>query len=117
MWEGERKALFGGLTLIRCGGHFEGATVVHWADGERGAGSLLVGDVIQVVADRRYVSFMRSYPNYVPLPASEVTRIVRAVEPYRYERIYGAWWDAIVDADGQGSIRRSAERYLRAIGR
>ncbi|MFI5242952.1 MAG: MBL fold metallo-hydrolase, partial [Gemmatimonadales bacterium] len=30
-WEGETRALADGLTLIRCGGHFEGGTVLHWA--------------------------------------------------------------------------------------
>src|SRR5207237_379777 len=30
-WEGETKPLHDGLTLIRCGGHFDGGTVMHWA--------------------------------------------------------------------------------------
>ena len=30
------------------------------------------GDVLQVVQDRRFVSFMYSYPNYIPLPAATV---------------------------------------------
>ena len=30
-WEGETQALGDGLTLIRCGGHFAGGTVLHWA--------------------------------------------------------------------------------------
>ena len=75
-WNGEREKLFGNLTLIRCGGHFAGGTVLHWADGEEGDGALLTGDIIQVVQDRRFVSFMWSYPNYIPLPASAVAHIV-----------------------------------------
>jgi len=114
-WEGETKALFGGLTLIRCGGHYEGGTAMHWAAGEDGAGSLFTGDVIQVVQDRRWVSFMRSFPNYIPLPPAKVQHIVDAVEPFAFERIYGAWWNAIVDRDGKGAVRRSAERYIRAV--
>ena len=35
-WEGETKTLGEGLTLIRCGGHFEGGTVLHWAGGAEG---------------------------------------------------------------------------------
>src|SRR5207248_1904076 len=79
-WDGETKTLGDGLTLVRCGGHFEGGTVLHWQDGAGGKGALLTGDIIQVVADRRHVSFMYSYPNYVPLPAAAVERIVQAVE-------------------------------------
>ena len=114
-WDGEVKKLFGGLTLIRCGGHFAGGTVLHWGDGEEGAGALLTGDIIQVVQDRRFVSFMWSYPNYIPLPGSAVNRIVQSIRPLVFKRIYGAWWDAIVDDDGKGAVERSAARYLKAI--
>src|SRR5262249_7162875 len=115
-WEGETKALGDGLTLIRCGGHFEGGTVLHWAGGAGGKGVLLTGDIIQVVPDRKNVSFMWSYPNYVPLPASAIERIVKAVEPFSFDRVYGAFWDMVIEADGKAVVKRSAERYLRAIG-
>ena len=115
-WEGETKTLGEGLTLIRCGGHFEGGTVLHWQDGAGGKGALLTGDIIQVVADRKHVSFMYSYPNYVPLSAVAVERIVKAVGPFRYERVYGAFWDTVIERDGEAAVARSAERYRRAIG-
>ncbi len=115
-WEGDTKELLPGLTLIHCGGHFAGGTVLHWADGAEGKGALLSGDIITVVMDRRWVSFMYSYPNLIPLPAATIRRIVSAVEPFRFDRIYGAWWERIVAEDGHGAVRRSADRYLRAIG-
>ncbi|MCB0035491.1 MAG: MBL fold metallo-hydrolase [Anaerolineales bacterium] len=114
-WEGETKPLWDGLTLIRGGGHFEGGTIAHWAAGADGQGVLLTGDIIQVVSDRRYVSFMRSYPNLIPLSAAKVRQVVAAVEPYTYDRIYGAWWRRIVKEDAQAAVHRSAERYIAAI--
>ena len=114
-WEGETHSLGKGLTLIRCGGHFEGATVLHWEAGENGRGALLTGDVIKVSSDRRYVSFMYSYPNWIPLGTSAIDRIVKAVQPFEYERIYGAWWDHIVFQDAKTAVARSAKRYLEAI--
>ena len=98
-----RIALGHGLTLIRCGGHFAGAQVLHWAGGADGRGALLAGDILQVVQDRRYVSFMYSYPNFIPLPAATVRRIVALLEPYAFERIYGAWLARVVRARRQGS--------------
>ena len=71
---------------------------------------------MQVVQDRRWVSFMYSYPNLIPLPASEIQRIVAALEPFEFDRIYGAWWGRVVAEEGKGVVKRSAERYLRAIG-
>ena len=49
------------------------------------------------------------------LSGAAVERIVRAVEPYEYERVYGAFWDTVIERDGKAAVARSAERYLRAI--
>lgn len=114
-WEGETLEIGAGLTLIRLGGHFEGGQVLHWAGGAGGRGALLTGDIIQVVQDRRWVSFMYSYPNLIPLPAAEVRRIAAAVEPFAFDRIYGAWWRLNVLQDAKAAVRRSAERYVQAL--
>jgi len=114
-WRGETLQIGDGLTLIRLGGHFPGAQVLHWAGGAEGRGVLLAGDILQVVQDRRFVSFMYSYPNYIPLPAATVRSMVERLEPYPFERIHGAWFDAVVRADGKAALRRSAERYIRAL--
>jgi glyoxylase-like metal-dependent hydrolase (beta-lactamase superfamily II) len=114
-WEGERLEIGEGLTLLRLGGHFAGAQVLHWAGGAGGRGALLAGDILQVVPDRRFVSFMYSYPNYIPLSAASVRRIAATLEPYPFERIYGAWFDAVVRDDAKAALRRSAERYIRAL--
>jgi glyoxylase-like metal-dependent hydrolase (beta-lactamase superfamily II) len=116
-WDGETKSLVEGLKLVRCGGHFDGGTVLHWAGGADGRGALLTGDIIQVVPDRKHVSFMYSYPNYVPLPASAVEQIIQAVEPLAYDRVYGAFWDMVIERDGKAVMNRSAERYVQALGK
>jgi glyoxylase-like metal-dependent hydrolase (beta-lactamase superfamily II) len=114
-WEGEICPLWEGITLVRCGGHFPGSDVLHWSAGAEGGGALLTGDTMQVAQDRRYVSFMYSYPNLIPLNAKAVERIVESVEPYAFDRIYGGWWDSIVRMDAKAALKRSAERYIRAI--
>lgn len=114
-WSGTVDVL-PGVTLVQVGGHFEGSAVVHWAAGAGRKGALLVGDTITVVSDVRSVSFMRSYPNLIPLPASEIRRIVATVRPYAFDRIYGGWWDRVTPRDAKAAVERSAERYLRWIG-
>jgi glyoxylase-like metal-dependent hydrolase (beta-lactamase superfamily II) len=114
-WEGEEQRLWSGLTLIRCGGHFPGSTVLHWPAGAAGRGALLTGDTLMVASDRRYVSFMYSFPNYVPLSARAAQRIVAAVEPWPFDRIYGAWWDRVVADEAKAAVARSAARYQAAI--
>jgi glyoxylase-like metal-dependent hydrolase (beta-lactamase superfamily II) len=114
-WEGETFSPLPGITLINTGGHFEGATVLHWPSGAEGRGVLLTGDILHVVQDRRWVTFMYSYPNMIPLPASIVRSMVAAVEPYAFDRIYGAWWEKVVAVDAKDAVRRSADRYIAAI--
>ncbi len=117
-WKGTTFQLWDDLTLINCGGHFEGGTVLHLPAASRGSGSkgaLLTGDIITVVQDRRYVSFMRSYPNLIPFGPAAIRRIVERIEPFSFEQIYGGWWKANVLADAKAAVVRSAERYLRAI--
>ena len=115
-WRGETHRLSDDLTLIRVGGHFSGFQVLHWAAGERGNGALLSGNMPQVCSDRRHVSFMYSYPNYIPVDSATVREIVRKLEPYKFARLYGAWPNFVVSGDPKLALRRSAERYLRAIG-
>jgi hypothetical protein len=116
-WEGITLSLWDGLTLINCGGHFEGGTVMHWPTGAGGKGALLTGDIITVVQDRRYVSFMRSYPNIIPLGTSAIRSIIEKIEPFPFEQIYGGWWNANVLSDAKAAVKRSAERYIRWISR
>ena len=68
-----------------------------------------------MIPDRRFVSFMYSYPNLIPLPASAVRRIAAALEPFPFDTIHGAWWDRFIERDGSAVVRRSAERYVRAL--
>jgi hypothetical protein len=110
-WEGMTRDLGGGLTLVRGGGHFAGGTMLHDANTD----TLLSGDIVQVIPDRRWVSFMYSYPNLIPLGEAAVRGIVAALEPFSFDRIIGAWWGRIVEPDGKGVVRRSADRYVRAI--
>jgi glyoxylase-like metal-dependent hydrolase (beta-lactamase superfamily II) len=114
-WSGEMRELSHDLTLLRLGGHFEGGQVLHWREGAEGRGALLSGDIVQVVAGAKWVSFMYGYPTLIPLPAREVERMAGALAPYVFDRVYGAWWDRVVRADGKNVVRRSAERYVRAI--
>ncbi|MGH8901358.1 MAG: MBL fold metallo-hydrolase [Egibacteraceae bacterium] len=115
-WKGDALEIGEGLTLLNCGVHFTGGTVLHWAGGADGVGALLSGDIFQVVMDRRYVSFMYSYPNLIPEDPEIIRRAVRLTEPYPFEQIYGAWWKRNVTTDAKAALRRSARRYLTHVG-
>jgi hypothetical protein len=115
LWSGDTREIAPGVTLLRCGGHFEGATVMHVAAAASGRGALLTGDTIMVAQYGRGVSFMRSYPTYVPLSAPQVRHLRSVVEPFEFAALYGAWLDRVIEQNGAAIVARTAERYLEVL--
>jgi hypothetical protein len=114
-WSGETMKLLPEVTLIRCGGHFPGAAVLHWSKGADGAGIVCSGDTLTVTTDRKFLTFMRSYPNLIPLPPKTIRKISAAMQPFAFERIYGHRFDRVISADAKAAFNRSIDRYLAAI--
>ncbi|HLG80789.1 MAG TPA: MBL fold metallo-hydrolase [Bradyrhizobium sp.] len=114
-WSGESVRISDDILLVRAGGHFPGGAMLHWRAGAEGRGALFTGDIATVTMDRRFVSFMRSYPNYIPLNAVAVKRIAAAVAPLAFDRIYGGWWGRNIAGGAKAAFDASVERYLSAI--
>lgn len=106
----ERREVARGLTLHRVGGHFRGQAVVEWATGNEGRGVLFAGDAIFPNPDRRSVSFMRSYPNRIPLSGNVVQRVAAQVEGLHFDRLYNNFGD-VVPSDAKRVVRFSADRH------
>jgi hypothetical protein len=117
LWAEQTLEILPDVTLIRVGGHFEGGTVLHWAAGAGDKGALLSGDLLQVTADRKFVSFMWSYPNYIPLGEKAVHAIGKRLEGWRYDTIYGAFWDRVIAGDGVNVTQQSIARHVEILQR
>lgn len=113
-WSGDTNELHKGIVLHRLGGHFKGGAVLEWKKGNNQKGILLTGDIIQVVADPNWVSFMYSYPNLIPLPARKVQDISNAVNKMEFDRIYNAFHGVVTD-NAKNVVRKSARRYIEAL--
>lgn len=109
-WADDRE-LLPGVTLILTGGHFSGSSVVHWAGGAEGKGVLLSSDTIFANPDRKSVSFMRSYPNHLPLSGAVVERIAESVNRFSFDRLYGNF-DNVIESGAKGVVRQSADRHI-----
>ena len=57
---------------------------------------------------------MFSYPNFIPERPATIRRALSLLEPYPFERLYGAFQDEPV-VDAKNAVRRSAERYVRHL--
>ena len=108
-WSG-RHEVAPGLTLHQIGGHFPGSSVVHWTAGAGGRGVLLVSDTIHANPDRATVTFLRSYPNRIPLSPTVVERVTRAVTELAFDRLYDNFGRTI-DTGAAAAVSHSAERY------
>jgi len=109
LWDQATLTLWDDIQLIRCGGHFPGASVLF---SPQNKGMLLVGDTIQVSPDQKTVSFMYSYPNLVPLPKKEILQIQASVIDKPFDAMYGAFGRYIL-SDAKKCMEFSVERYLR----
>lgn len=98
-----------GVVLHQIGGHFLGSAVAAFrgADGE---GVLLSGDTVAGTPDEHWVSFMRSYPNKIPLSAATVERIARRLTPLDFDRLYDNFGGQVL-GEAQTWVQRSVERY------
>ncbi|CAF4256075.1 unnamed protein product [Adineta steineri] len=120
-WEGNTKDLFDGqLKLIRTGGHFEGSQVLYWPQGASHKGVLLSGDEPHICMDPKQVSFMHSYPNYIPLNGRKIRQIMERLQPLNYDRLYcavisGGGGKGVIPEKAKQCVERSGQRYLKAI--
>ncbi|MGA4719806.1 hypothetical protein [Fictibacillus nanhaiensis] len=113
-WSGDTQELSEDIVLQRIGGHFKGGTILEWKEGNHQKGVLLCGDIVRIVADREWVSFMYSYPNFIPLPGDTVERISQRMEELTFNRIYDAF-NRVIKEGAAESVQRSAKRYVDAL--
>lgn len=97
--------------IVTLGGHFAGSLVLHWTSGADGRGVLLVGDTIMANPDRSSVSFMRSYPNRIPLSGSTVERMLATLGDRGYSRLWSNFANAITE-DADRVVAASAARHI-----
>lgn len=109
VWSGELR-IADDLVASQPGGHFPGSMVAHWT-GRDGKGVLFTGDTIAPSPAAGWVSFMRSYPNQIPLSAAVVSRIAHHVARYDFDRLYGNFGTG-VRHDASEAVQRSAGRYV-----
>lgn len=108
----DTQEVFPGVTLVQCGGHFPGSAVLHWAAGADGKSVALSGDTFMIVADREHATFMRSFPNMIPLSQRSVQKIVDALAPWPFDRAYSGFVPGLLDGNADEKVRQSAARYI-----
>lgn len=99
-----------GIELSTIGGHFPGSTIAHWAAGADGRGVVLAGDAIFPTPDG-YVTFLRSYPNRIPLSPTVIRRMADHVAAYGYDWLYNNF-GASCGPNARDRVEAAAQRYI-----
>lgn len=114
-WEGDSLRLSDTLELIHLPGHFDGSAGLWWKNGPRSGGSLFAGDAIQVVMDRRFATFMYSYPNLIPLGPGPLAMLEARVARLHFDDVFGYAPGREIVGDAKVRINESFSRYRAAL--
>ena len=90
--------------------------MLHWAAGAGGKGVVCSADIATVNLDRKSFTFMRSYPNQIPLSEKGVRAIAAALMPLAFDRVYSHFFERVIHSGAKEILRQSVERYVAAIG-
>lgn len=114
-WSGDRLALSDELELVHLPGHFAGSTGLWWKRGPRQGGSLFPGDAIQVAMDRRFTTFMYSYPNAIPLGPAALAQLELRTRDLTFDDVYGFSRGRQIIGDAKARVDASFARYRAAL--
>ncbi|KAL1916721.1 uncharacterized protein VTP21DRAFT_5425 [Calcarisporiella thermophila] len=112
-WEGTELELTEDVKVIKCGGHFDGSSVLLWKRDPKPV--LFTADTIFVNPDKS-TSFMFSYPNLIPLHPDAVHQIWSRVKPYEFEQIFGGFAGREIREHARKAVLRCAKRYIAKAG-
>lgn len=115
LWSGERLSLSDDVELVHLASHFDGSAGLWWKTGPRAGGALFPGDAVQVSSDRRFASFMYSYPNHIPLGPEPLAELRHRVEAMAFDDVFGFSPGRQMIGEARAKLTASFDRYSRAI--
>jgi hypothetical protein len=110
LWEGVEKPLWDNIRMINIGGHFPGSSILH-VPAFSPKGTIFCGDTLYIARSKRHIAVMHSYPNQIPLPLSEMTRIKNLVQSLEFDAMFGAFEFQNLSTDVREILANSMKRY------
>ncbi|RXK35967.1 hydrolase [Tremella mesenterica] len=128
-WRGKQE-LGPGVTVIQCGGHFEGSAILHWDRLSEPAppvddlptsptpvsGLILTADTIMVQRTQKRFTFLWSAPNMIPLNPTDVVGIWNRVKTFPFSQATSSWPGRFIRSDAKSVLEESVREYLKAMG-
>ena len=76
---------------------------------------MYAADIATVNLDRKSFTFMRSYPNHIPVEKS-VRAVGAALFPLPFDRVYSHHFERVIHSGAKQILQSSVERCIAAIG-
>ncbi len=111
LWDSTSKELWDGIQIINIGGHFPGSSILRVPSLSSG-GTIFVGDTFQIGANRKHISVMYSYPNFIPVSIAEINRIKKLVPSIQFDSMYGAFDNQQILGNAKDLLKISLEKYV-----
>jgi hypothetical protein len=65
--------------------------------------------------DRKFFTFMRSYPNFIPLSGRGVQAVAASLNPFKFDTMYGHYFDRVIPTGAKKILQVSVDRYVAAL--
>lgn len=109
-WTENEKSLLPVTKIIHTGGHFQGSTIMHTDLKDLGK-TMLVGDTLQLSRDKKMLSVMYSYPNFIPLSDSETLKVLQIANRFAIDAMFGAFDHQNIYSNGKMILENSIQKY------
>lgn len=111
LWSGDEMKLWDGIKIMLIGGHFEGSSILHVPFLSK-EGTILCGDTLFLSPSNKHFSIMRSYPNRIPLPLSEMKRLKERFDNIPFDSFFGYISTQNLNENVKQVFTESMERYF-----
>ena len=110
LWNGEEQELWDQINIKHIGGHFPGSSILSVPFLSKG-GTILCGDTFYISPNKKHISVMYSYPNFVPVKLSEIQRINRIMKDVQFDELIGAFDNQQINSNAKEVLNVSFDKY------
>jgi glyoxylase-like metal-dependent hydrolase (beta-lactamase superfamily II) len=111
LWSGEEIELWNGMKIMLIGGHFAGSSILYVPFLSK-EGTILCGDTLFLSPNKKHFSVMYSYPNRMPLPLNEMSRIKKRFDVISFDSFYGYHAPQNLSEQVKEILESSLNRYF-----
>ena len=109
-WSGKSIGLLNDIQMMNIGGHFPGSSILH-VPFLSDKGTVFCGDTFYISPNKKHISVMYSYPNFIPVKVSEIQRINGIMANVQFDSLIGAFDNQNINSNAKDLLHTSFGKY------